>query len=196
MDVALVGFVAAMIFGGWRTGLIRRLLGLVFLALSLVIGAYLRYPVGAIATTFFKGVPADYANLVGYTIAFPAILAGLHIASHVLLPKTPAHGLSREIDALAGAIFGGIEAVLILTAAIVIFDAYVGTGATLRHAIGPGLLKSITEAMNGSTTVRLLRDTTVPVVLTILGPILPKDLSSLVPAGLPTLPGGLPIPKP
>jgi uncharacterized membrane protein required for colicin V production len=196
MDAALVGFVAAMIFGGWRTGLIRRLLGLVFLALSLVIGAYLRYPVGAIATTFFKGVPADYANLVGYTIAFPAILAGLHIASHVLLPKTPAHGLSREIDALAGAIFGGIEAVLILTAAIVIFDAYVGTGATILHAIGPGLLKSITEAMNGSTTVRLLRDTTVPIVLTIFGPILPKDLSSLVPAGLPTLPGGLPIPKP
>jgi hypothetical protein len=47
--------------------------------------------------------------------------------------------------------------------------------------------------MKGSTTVQLLRAATVPVVLTILGP---RDISSLVPTGLPTIPNAPPLPKP
>src|SRR5881409_3184454 len=38
----------------------------------------------------------------------------------------------------------------------------------LLHAAGAGLLRSISEAMKGSTTVHPLRATPVPVVLTIL----------------------------
>ena len=198
LDVVLVGFVAAAIFGGWRTGFLRSLLGLLFMAIGLVVGAYLRYPVGAFASAFVKDVPADYANLVGYAIVFPVIVGALHVLSHFLIGKVAVRGVSRELDGLLGAIFGGVQAVLILSALVVIADTYLGTSTALRHAVGPGLLKSIQDAMNGSTTVRILRDTTVPVVLTILGPLLPKDISSLVPAGLPTLPTvpGLPTPKP
>ena len=75
MDVLLVGFIAGLIFGGWRTGLLKRLIGIGFLIISFVVSAYLRYPIGAIAVTFFKGIPTSYANLVGYTIAFPVILS-------------------------------------------------------------------------------------------------------------------------
>jgi hypothetical protein len=44
--------------------------------------------------------------------------------------------------------------------------------------------------------VKILRDTTVPIVLAILGPFLPKDLRSMAPSGLPglPLPSGLPVP--
>lgn len=196
LDVVLVGFIAATIFGGWRTGFLRSLLGLLFMAVGLVVGAYLRYPVGAFASAFVKDVPADYANLIGYAIVFPVIVGGLHIASHLLIGKVAMQGVSRELDALLGAIFGGLQAILIVTAAIVIVDTYLGTGGSLRHAVGPGALKSIHDAMDGSTTVRLLRDSTVPIVLTILGPLLPSDVSSLVPAGLPSGLPGLPTPKP
>jgi len=195
-DVILVGFVAAWIFGGLRQGFLRSILGLLFLAIALVVGAYLRYAVGAIATTFVKGVPEAYANLVGYAIAFPLILAGLHVMSGLLIGKVAVRGVSQTLDSALGAIFGAVQAVLILTVAVIIVDAYLGTDSALRHTVGPGLLKSISEAMKGSTTVHLLRETTVPVVLTILGPFLPKDISSLLPAGLPTIPGGLPLPKP
>ena len=195
LDVILVGFIAAWIFGGWRTGFLRRVLGLLFMAIALVVGAYLRYPVGALATSFFKDVPADYANLVGYAIAFPAILGTLHVVSSLLNGKVAVKGLTRGVYGLLGAAFGAAEAILILSAAVVIFDTYLGPGGELRHAVGPGMLKSISEAMNGSTTVHLLRDWTVPAVLTILGPLLPKDVSTLLPNGVP-LPSGLPIQVP
>jgi uncharacterized membrane protein required for colicin V production len=197
MDVVLVGFIGAGIFGGFRAGFIRSVFGLLFMAISLVVGAYLRYPVGAAFSAFSQDVPPGYADLVGYVIVFPIVLAGLHIVSGPFLKKVAVKGVSKALDSALGAVFGGVEAILIVSAAIVIVDTYLGTSTALRHTLGPGLLKTITDALNGSTTVHILRDTTVPVVLNILGPFLPKDISSLLPTGLPSgLPGGFPLPTP
>ena len=199
MDVVLVGFIAGYIFGGWRTGFLRRLLGIAFAIISFLLSAYFRYPIGAIASTFFKDIPTDYANLVGYTIAFPAILAILHFGSRTITGRIQVQGMTKEVDALLGAIVGGVEAVVILSAAIVILDAYFGTSATPDSLSHAGSLKDLAKTVNATTTVHLLRATTVPVVLAILGPLLPTDVSSLLPNGLPTrglLPGasGLPLP--
>ncbi len=196
MDVLLVGFIAGFIFGGWRSGFLRRLIGIGFMVLSFVVSAYFRYPVGALATAFFPDVPADYANLVGYTIAFPVVLGALHLGSRTMLSRISVQGITKEADQALGALFGGIEAILILSAAVVILDAYFGTNSTLTATVGPGALKSFTEALNDSTTVHLLRGASVPVVLTILGPFLPSDVSTLLPTGIPGLPSNLPFPSP
>jgi len=198
MDIVLVGFIAGFIFGGFRTGFLRRLLGIAFIVVAAVAGAYFRYPVGVIAKQFFPDIPADYANLVGYAIAFPAILVGLYIVEAVFLRKlVPQHGLSRGLDQALGAVFGGIEAILILSVLVVVVDTYFGTKSLLAADMPPGLLKTFTEAFNGAETVRLLRETTVPVMLAILGPLLPKDLTTLLPNGLPSrLPFPIPTGKP
>jgi uncharacterized membrane protein required for colicin V production len=198
MDVVLVGFIAGFIYAGFRTGFLWRLLGILFIAIAAVAGAYFRYPVGVIAKQAFPDIPADYANLVGYTIAFPAILVGLHIFEAVFLHKVvPQHGLSRELDQALGAVFGGVEAILILSVLVVVVDTYFGTNSKLAADIPPGLLKSFTEAFNGAETVKLLRGTTVPVTLAVLTPVLPKDLTTLLPNGLPTrLPFPIPSFKP
>jgi uncharacterized membrane protein required for colicin V production len=194
IDIALVGFVAGLIYAGFRTGFLRRLLGIVYIGIAAIAGAYFRYPVGLIAKAVFPDIPADYANLVGYAIAFPAVLVGLHIVEAVFLRHLiPQHGLSRELDQGLGALFGGIEAVLILTVLVVVVDTYFGTKSQLAADVPPGLLKSFTEAFNASETVKLLRSTSVPVALAALSPVLPKDLTALLPDGLP---GRLPFPFP
>jgi uncharacterized membrane protein required for colicin V production len=192
MDVVLVGFIAGFVYGGFRSGFVKRVIGIGFAIVSLGLGAYFRYPVGAIASTLFKDIPADYANLVGYAIAFPAILAAFHIASRLLLGKLQVKGMTKEVDSLLGAIFGGAEAILILSAAVVVLDAYFGTSATPSALTHTGMLRDLTASFNASTTVQLLRGSTVPIVLGILGPILPTDVKNLVPNGLP-LPSGLPV---
>jgi len=197
MDVVLVGFIGGFIFGGWRTGFLRRLLGIVFIGLALVVGAYVRYPVGTIAGQLFPDIPADYAELVGYTIAFPVVLVALHLAGNLVLQQVAVRGIAREIDAGLGAVLGGIEAVLIVSAAIVILDAYFGTSGSVARDVAPGPLRELTAALHGSTTVRMLRDTTVPVALAVLGPLLPTDVSTLLPGGLPNrLPFPIPVPLP
>jgi uncharacterized membrane protein required for colicin V production len=197
MDVILVGFIAGFIFGGWRTGFLRRVLGLVFLAISFLAGAYFRVPVGAAAARFFPSIPTDYANLVGYTIVFPVVLAGLHIVSAKVIGDVRLQGITKELDQALGAVLGGVEAVLILSVVVVILDTYFGTSSNPAQTADYAYLRSLTGALNSTTTVGLLRDSTVPAVLSIVGPLLPTDLRSILPTGLPTglpptIPGGLP----
>ena len=47
VDLFLLGAIGAAVFGGFRSGFIRRLFGLAFLGISFVLGAYLRAPAGA-----------------------------------------------------------------------------------------------------------------------------------------------------
>ncbi len=192
MDAVLVAFIAGYIFAGWRTGFLRRLIGLAFLAGSFILGAYLRYPIGASASTYFKSIPASYADLVGYTIAFPVILAAAHILTRPLLKDVATSGLSKEADRALGAVFGGVEAVLIISAVIVIFDTYFGPKSASTTFAGLPYLKQLGTSLLGSTTAGLLKATTVPLVLTVLGPVLPREMSSLVNGGLGGLPSGLP----
>ena len=194
MDVLLVGFVAGLTFGGWRTGFLHRLAGLAFAAIAFVAGAYLRGPFGTIINNLFPNIPAGYADLLGYAFVFPVILVVIHVVAYPFLKDRHMSGITRELDKALGAVFGFIEGVLILSILVVIFDTYFGTPQGIGQSPGLGIVSSLVASFNESYTVHLLRQTTVPVVLAILGPLLPKDITSLVPGGIPGMPGipGLP----
>jgi uncharacterized membrane protein required for colicin V production len=204
MDVILLGFIAGFIFGGYRTGLIHRLGGLAFLALSFVLSAYLRAPAGSVVADVLH-VPQAYGEMVAYIIIFPIILVIAHVVAHPLLARQNINGLTHQADMALGAVFGGVEAVLIISAVMVILDTYFGptsTTITLPPGAGLGFLASIRDSLEGSVTASLLRGTTVPIVLGLLGPLLPHDVTSVfpggVPIGVPGLPGlpSLPFPTP
>ena len=202
-DILLLGFIGGYIKGGWSTGFLRRLAGLGYMALSFVIGAYLRQPIGALISGIFPQMPPAYADMLGYSIAFTVLVAGANIITGPILSKVAVNGVSRKLDQALGAVLGGIEAVLIVSAVIVILDTYFGSAGALVQDPGLGFLKTLSQALDSSTIGQALIHTTVPFVLAVLGPLLPKDISTLVPTtGLPGtgIPGlgipGLPIPTP
>ena len=198
-DLLLLGFIAGYVRGGWSTGFLRRLVGLGYFALAFVVGAYLREPVGALVVRFFPQIPPQYADMVGYSIAFAVLVAALNIVTGPVLSRVAVSGVTHRMNQVLGAILGGVEAVLLISAAIVILDTYFGTAGSLGKDPGLGFLKTLSEALDQSTIGQFLIKTTVPFVLTILGPLLPKDVSSVVPTGIPGLDGvpGIPgLPKP
>jgi uncharacterized membrane protein required for colicin V production len=185
-DLVLLLFIAGFLRGGRSSGFIRRLVGLIFLLVSFVAGAYLRDPAGALVTTFLPKIPPAYAEMVGYSVAFGALLIGFNVFSGLILSRIAKTGLARRTDQLLGVVLGGVEAVLIISAAIVILHTYTDPSASTSSL---GFLHDIRVAVDDSTIGKLLEDTTVPLVLLLLGPLLPKDISSIVPS---TIPGGLP----
>ena len=205
-DLLLLLFIAGFVRAGWSSGFLRRLIGLGYIAISLVLGAYLRQPLGALVNQFFPKIPPSYAEMVGYTIAFSVLVAALNLISNRILSKVAVRGVSRGLDQVLGAVFGGIEALLLISAAIVILDTYFGKTGALATEPGLGFLKTVSQQLDSSTIGQFLIHTTVPFVLAILGPLLPKDVSSAVPTGLPGLPGlpgsgvpglpGFPFPSP
>ena len=189
VDLVLLGFIAATVFGGWRSGFVRRLAGLVFLVVSFVGGAYLRGPAGALIHAVFPKIPEQYADMVGYSVAFSALLIVFNLFSSKILSRVATGGLSKATDKVLGVVFGGLEAVLIISAAIVILHTYTDASVGVSAFTDIGFLRDLRLAVDDSTIGKFLEDTTVPLVLLVLGPLLPKDISSIVPT---TIPGGLP----
>jgi uncharacterized membrane protein required for colicin V production len=190
-DVVMLFFILGFLRVGWSSGLIRRVVGLIFLAVSFVVGAYLRTPVGTLVLNFLPHVPKVYAQMIGYTLASTAILIVLNLVSRPIMNRLPKTGMARRTDQLLGLIFGGLEAVLILSAAIVILHTYSATVENLGSSfVETGLIHDIRTSVDASTIGQLLEKTTVPFVLLILGPLLPKDLTTIVPSNIP---GGVPF---
>ena len=187
-DLLLVLFISGYVVGGFRTGLLRRLAGLAFIAIGLIAGAYLRVPVGALVAGFFKEVPPEYADMVGYAVTFVVLVTVLNLVSGPILSRATVGGFSRATDRTLGAVLGGVEAILILSAVIVILDTYFGTAGSIGEVPGLGILTTVSKALDESTIGQLLIKTTVPLVITILGPLLPKDITSVVPGGIPRIP--------
>ena len=189
-DLVLLGLFAAFIAGGWKSGFVRRLAGLVYMALSFVLGAYLRAPLGAIVAGIFPDIPKQYAEMVGYTAAFTVLVFAFNLLSSRILSKIAVQGVSKVTDQALGAVLGGLEAVLIASAAIVILHTYATEVGNLAKLSGFGILKDVADGIDTSTIGQLLEKTTVPLVLFLLGPLLPQDIKSLVPNTIPGLPGG------
>ncbi len=189
-DLVLLLFIGGLALAGWRSGFVRRLIGLGFLAVSFLAGAYLRAPAGSVVHAVLPKIPTPYAELVGYSAAFAVLLVGLNLIAKPILARVPRHGLSRATDAALGAILGFLEAVLIASAAIVILHSFSTAASGLPGFIETGPLKDARVALDDSTIGHLLEQTAVPIVLLVLGPLLPKDIKDIVPS---TVPGGLPF---
>ena len=187
-DLLLALFIAGYVFGGWRTGLLRRLAGLAFIAIALIAGAYIRIPVGTVVAGVFTDLPPEYADMVGYAVAFGIIVTALNLISGPILSRATVGGFSQVTDRTLGAALGGVEAVFIISAAIVILDTYFGSAGPLAGVPGLGFLTSVSDALDASAIGQFLAKTTVPLVLTILGPLLPDDITSIVPGGIPKVP--------
>jgi uncharacterized membrane protein required for colicin V production len=192
-DAVMLLFVFALTLGGWKQGLVRRLAGLGFFALSFVLGSWLQAPAGAVVHVFFPKIPQTIANVVGYSIAFSLILVAFNAFSSGILSRVGTGGWSKATNKVLGAIVGFVEAILILSAAIVILHAYSAADLVVG-GVDFSLVHEIRLAVDHSTIGKLLEGTTVPLVLVVLGPLLPTDLKTLVPTQFPGGIPGFPIP--
>ena len=192
-DAVMLLFVFALTLGGWKQGLVRRLAGLAFFALSFVLGAWLQGPSGAVVHAVLPKIPQSIANVVGYSIAFSLILVVFNAFSSGILSRVGTGGWSKATNKILGAIVGFVEAVLILSAVIVILHAYAAADLAVG-GVGLGFVQDVRVAVDHSTIGKVLESTTVPLVLIVLGPLLPADLKTLVPTQFPGGIPGFPIP--
>ena len=190
VDLILLGIFAGLARAGWSSGFVRRLAGLIFVALSFVLSAYLRPIAGGIITGFFPKIPDQYAEMVGYSVAFSVLVIVFNLFSRAILSRVAVQGLARRTDQALGVVFGIAEGIVLVSAAIVILHTYTDASSQLGAFADLKFLHSIREAVDDSTIGKLLEDTTVPIVLLLLGPFLPTDIKSVVPT---QIPGGLPF---
>ena len=166
-----------------------------------MLSAYLRPIAGGIIEGFFPLVPPQYAEMAGYSITFSALLLAFNLFSRAILSRVAVQGVARRTDQLLGVVLGVAEGVLLLSVLIVILHTYADSASELGAIADLGVLDTLRAAIESSTIGQLLENTTVPIVLLVLGPFLPTDIKSIVPTqipgGLPFFPVGIPgLPRP
>ena len=178
IDLWLAGLIGGYTFGGFRTGFVRRLASLGFLALSFVVAAYLHEVVAGVLVSV-ADVKEENAGFVAFIATFLVMYIGLYLFSRPFLNRIAVTGMSRLTDQVLGLGLGLLEGLLLASVGIVIVTTY-ASDELIGGFTDIGVLPDIAQALEDSAIARFLMSTTVPVVLAILGPLLPPDIRSVV----------------
>jgi uncharacterized membrane protein required for colicin V production len=177
MDIVIGTFIVGGAFTGWRRGLVFQLNGLLMLIVSFVAGAYLRVPIGDIIAKIWTTLPPSYAEMLGYAFAFAFVFIVGNIVVGRLYGTTQLAGVSEMADKVMGAILGGVVGALLVSAGIAILDTFYGQPNQIgKTAEGIFLLKFFHDGLADSWLADVLRATTVPIMLEVLGPVIPRDI--------------------
>lgn len=108
LDLLLAAALALGLWRGLQTGALLQVVGTLGWVVAFVIGAALMAPVGDAAAASL-GVSARVAPLLGFVIAFGAVVVGLTVAAHTVRKGLKAIKLGA-LDTLAGAALGLLRA--------------------------------------------------------------------------------------
>ncbi len=167
-DWFAIGFIVVMFILGFAQGPIRRLLGVASIAFSFLLAANLRDSLGYFLAKYWTQWPPEY-NLM---LAFGALFVYKHAP---LVARYPV------VDELLGGALGILQALVIIGAGIVILDSYFQLD--LKPGTEVQILHDVFNAVDGSETARIFRETLLPPFVALMGPLLPSDIHSLYPTG-------------
>ncbi len=182
-DVIAILFLMGMFVLGFFQGAIRRLLGLLCIVFSFLLAMQLRGPLGNYLGTNWTQFPPEYSDMLafGFVFGFSAILFSIIIQSfykHQELFKE-----ARLADEILGGVLGVLEGAILIGILIIILDSFYRIPGIPTDPQEIGFIRAIFDFYNPSSTAGLFRETLIPPVLAILGPLVPDEIRAFFPTG-------------
>ena len=168
----------AMFVVGYAQGVIRRLLGIAAVIFAIVLGSYLRAPLGGYLANEWSNIDNTYSFMVAFGAVFLATWITLSIGIQITYRPAPLFQKYPVLDEILGGLLGVLEGFLILIALILILDPYF-TQPKVREEIGLGeftLLRTLFEFLDKSLTADILRHSAIPAILAVFGFLFPQDV--------------------
>ncbi|MBX3029228.1 MAG: CvpA family protein [Chloroflexi bacterium] len=179
VDIVLVLIIAAAFLVGFLWGIIRSLLMVAGWFVVFVIAAILSVPVGDYLTSQWTSYGPEWNHMAAFAILY----VGLLILSMILcwMGVKGAQGLSKYplLDDVASGTFMALVAVLGITGVIVVLaSAYAGAGG--MSLLGPDWTRQLYQNLLDSQIGSTLQRTIIPLLGTVLGPLLPTHISRVM----------------
>ena len=114
LDILILVPVAVGLLTGWRSGLVRQLVGLAGLAAAVILGIRYASSVGHPIVDFL-GLGATYANIAGFIAVFCGIYLVVVIVMRITMAMVEGFQL-RGLNHFLGAVLGGLKWTLIVGA--------------------------------------------------------------------------------
>jgi uncharacterized membrane protein required for colicin V production len=177
-DLVILLALMAMFVLGYAQGVVRRLLGIAAILFAIVLGSYLRAPLGAYLAEQWTAIDDAYSFMVAFGGVFAATAITLSIGIQISYRPAPLFQKYPVLDEILGGLLGVLEGIIILIAVILILDPYY-TQPRVRETVGVGeftLLRTLFGFMDTSLIVDVLRHSALPAIVGIFGFLFPQDI--------------------
>ena len=177
-DLVILLALLGMFIVGYAQGVVRRLLGIAAILFAIVLGSYLRAPLGAYLAEQWTSIDDTYSFMVAFGGVFTAAAITLSIGIQITYRPAPLFQKYPVLDEILGGLLGVLEGFIILIAIILILDPYY-TQPKVRETVGVGeftLLRTLFGFMDASWIVDILRHSVIPGILGIVGFLFPQDI--------------------
>jgi uncharacterized membrane protein required for colicin V production len=177
-DLVIFLALLGMFIVGYAQGVIRRLLGIAAILFAIVLGSYLRAPLGAYLANEWTNIDDKYSFMVAFGAVFAATAITLSIGIQIAYRPAPLFQKYPVLDEILGGILGVLEGFIILIALVLILDPYF-TQDTVRETVGIGEftpLRTLFGYLDTSLTVDILRHSVIPAILAVVGFLFPQDV--------------------
>ena len=177
-DLVIFLALLAMFVLGYAQGVIRRLLGIAAILFAIVLGSYLRAPLGAYLANEWSTIDDTYSFMVAFGAVFVAAAITLSIGIQITYRPAPLFQRYPVLDEILGGLLGVLEGFIILIAMLLILDPYY-TQPDVRETVGFGeftLLRTLHGFLDTSLTADILRHSVIPALLAVVGFLFPQDV--------------------
>jgi uncharacterized membrane protein required for colicin V production len=185
-DLVIFLALLAMFVVGYAQGVIRRLLGIAAVLFAIVLGSYLRAPLGSYLANQWTNIDDSYSFMVAFGAVFVAAWLALSLGIQITYRPAPLFQKYPVLDEILGGLLGVFEGLIILVAIVLILDPYF-TQPKIREEAGIGefaLLRTLFDLMDKSLTADILRHNVIPAVLAVFGFLFPQDVKDAFRTGL------------
>jgi len=177
-DLVIFLALLGMFIVGYAQGVIRRLLGIAAILFAIVLGSYLRAPLGAYLANQWTNIDDTYSFMVAFGAVFAATAITLSIGIQITYRPAPLFQKYPVLDEILGGILGVLEGFIILIAVVLILDPYY-TQPKVRETVGIGeftALRTLFGFLDSSFVVDILRHSVIPAILSVVGFLFPQDV--------------------
>ncbi len=181
-DLLVVAGLAAMFLIGFIQGTIRRLLGLAAILFSFLLASAVRDPLGTFLASHWHQFPPQYSWMLGYLTVFAVGSIAFSLVIQGFYKSSPLFPNASFADELLGGVLGILEGLLILGALLIILSStFAASPPVLKSDAELPFLRDFWNALDGSGTASIFRNTLIPAFLLLFGWAVPGDVRSIYP---------------
>lgn len=180
-DILLLVIIVATLVVGFFWGAARSVMFLAFWLLAFLAGAYLKVEFGSYLASQWTSFAATFNEMAAFGIIFMGLLLAAPILILVLTRGSQRLSRFQVLDDLVGAAFAVFVAFLGIAGLMILLSTfYEVEGPIVGAAGGPEWVADLYQALLGSGIGGAIGERLIPIIGTILGPILPSDVREVL----------------
>ncbi len=176
-DIYLLVIIVSTLVVGFFWGAARSVLLLGAWLLAFLVAAYLKIELGDYLMQQWRNFPPGFNDMAAFGLIYIALLVAAPVVIFIGTRGSQSVSRYQVLDDLVGALFAVFAAVLGIAGLLIVLSTfYPAEGGVVDPGGGPLWTASLYQSLLSSTIGGSIDRHLVPIIGTLLGPILPQDV--------------------